>query len=73
MKDITLTCDNGRGEIKFTFPGDAIDWNDDPLYLHAFKTILYWVSFDPDTINQLIPDCEECQEEFRLNSEEKEV
>lgn len=74
---ITVTMkENNRFDRSMTleFPDDLpLTETSDCYYSmkHVFSNILYWMTYSPDTINQIMPDCEECEIEACKNCEYK--
>ena len=70
MITITVTQDNKT--LTLTQPSDIpLTATNDSYYSwkHVFANILFWLTFPPDTINSVIPDCEECDTIEELNRE----
>jgi hypothetical protein len=60
MKEIKLSCESDGSKIEITYPRGEVDLYQQPIETTFFKVILYWLTFAPDTIEKMIPDCEEC-------------
>ena len=70
MTTITVTQDNKT--LTITQPDDIpLTETDDSYYSwkHVFAVILHFLTFPPDTINSVMPDCEECDVVEELNRE----
>jgi len=70
MTTITVTQDNKT--LTISHPFDIVLTPDNEHWYswrHVFATILFWLSWDKDAINLLMPDCEECDVVEELNRE----
>ena len=57
---IKLTCERNNSKIELTFPEGEVNCYQEPIEINLFKVILYWLTYAPDTIDKMIPCCEEC-------------
>jgi hypothetical protein len=57
---IKLTCERDNSKIELTFPDGTVNCYEEPIEVDMFKIILYWLTYSPDTIEKMIPCCEEC-------------
>ena len=70
MITITVTQDNKT--LTISQPSDIpLTETDDSYYSwkHVFAVILFWLTFPPNTINSVMPDCEDCDVVEELNRE----
>jgi hypothetical protein len=66
MNEIKITVTDDNYSLTISTPSDIPLTSDGDCYYSwrgIFATILFWLSWSPDNIDSLMPDCEDCQKE----------